>query len=348
MKTGITDASPAKDRNAGPELARIRPDGSSMAGKRREVDGILLLDKPRGRSSNQALGRVKYLLQAKKAGHTGALDPRATGLLPLCFGQATKVSGWLLDADKRYIAEARLGVETDSADLDGAVIREAVVPEIAPATLRELEQRFSGEQAQVPPMVSALKHQGRRLYELARQGMEVDRPPRAVRIHFLGIEQTAPDRLRLEVHCSKGTYIRSLVADIGHALGCGAAVDTLHRVGHGHFDASAMVSLEAIEAAFAAGGAAAIEALLQPAETALAHWPAVTLDAAASAAMRHGNPAGAEAVLAQSPGAPDAPLEADTGWSLVRIFDADRRFLAVGVRDDQGQIRARRLFVPAA
>lgn len=319
-----------------------------MASRRREVDGILLLDKPRGRSSNQALGRVKYLLQAKKAGHTGALDPRATGLLPLCFGQATKVSGWLLDADKRYVAEARLGVETDSADLDGAVIREAEVPPIEPGTLRELEQRFSGAQAQVPPMVSALKHQGKRLYELARQGVEVDRPPRPVQIHSLRIEQAAPDCLRLEVHCSKGTYIRSLVADIGHLLGCGAAVDTLHRVGHGHFDAAAMVTLEAIEAAYEKGGAGAIEALLQPAETALAHWPAVTLDAAASAAMRHGNPAAATAVTGQVPGASDAPHEADTGWRLVRVFDADGRFLAVGVEDSDGQIRARRLFVPAA
>ncbi|WP_018875897.1 tRNA pseudouridine(55) synthase TruB [Thioalkalivibrio sp. ALE31] len=319
-----------------------------MAGKRREVDGILLLDKPRGRSSNQALGRVKYLLQAKKAGHTGALDPRATGLLPLCFGQATKVSGWLLDADKRYIAEAQLGVETDSADLDGEVIRESRVPAIDSTTLRELEQRFSGDQAQVPPMVSALKHQGQRLYELARRGVEVERPPRPVRIHSLRIEQTAPDRLRLEVHCSKGTYIRSLVADIGHALGCGAAVDTLHRVGHGHFDAESMVSLETVEAAFEAGGAAAIEALLQPAEAALAHWPAVTLDAAASAAMRHGNPAAATAVIAEAPGASDAPREAETGWALVRVFDAAGAFLAVGVRDDAGQVRARRLFVPAA
>ncbi|WP_018872386.1 tRNA pseudouridine(55) synthase TruB [Thioalkalivibrio sp. ALJ16] len=319
-----------------------------MAGKRRDVDGILLLDKPRGRSSNQALGRVKYLLQAKKAGHTGALDPRATGLLPLCFGQATKVSGWLLDADKRYLAEARLGVETDSADLDGAVIREAPVPAIEPAQLRALERQFSGAQEQVPPMVSALKHQGRRLYELARQGVEVERPPRPVQIHSLRIEQTAPDRLRLEVHCSKGTYIRSLVADIGHALGCGAAVDTLHRVGHGHFDAAAMVSLDSVEAAFEAGGAAAIEALLQPAEAALAHWPSVRLDAAASAAMRHGNPAATAAINDRSPGAADAPVEAETGWPLVRVVDADGGFLAVAAEDPAGWVRARRLFVPAA
>ncbi len=347
MRTRATTAATrTRGRNAGPEPRRVvLPMASS---KRREVDGILLLDKPRGRSSNQALGRVKYLLQAKKAGHTGALDPRATGLLPLCFGQATKVSGWLLDADKRYIAEAQLGVETDSADLDGAVIREAPIPTIDDAMLRDLERRFSGAQKQVPPMVSALKHQGKRLYELARQGVEVDRPPRPVQIHSLKIEAVGPDRLRLEVHCSKGTYIRSLVADIGHAFGCGAAVDTLHRVGHGHFDADAMVSLDAIEAAFEAGGAAAIEAMLQPAEAALAHWPSVTLDAAASAAMRHGNPASGTAVIAAAPGAADAPAEEDTGWPLVCVFAADGGFLAVGVQDGEGQVLARRLFVPAA
>ncbi|WP_019626300.1 tRNA pseudouridine(55) synthase TruB [Thioalkalivibrio sp. ALJT] len=319
-----------------------------MAGKRREVDGILLLDKPRGRSSNQVLGRVKYLLQAKKAGHTGALDPRATGLLPLCFGQATKVSGWLLDADKRYLAEARLGIETDSADLDGTVIRESPVPVIEPAQLRALERQFSGAQEQVPPMVSALKHRGRRLYELARQGVEVERPPRPVRIHMLSIEQTAPDRLRFEVHCSKGTYIRSLVADVGRELGCGAAVDILHRVGHGHFNAAAMVSLDAIETAFEAGGAAAIEAMLQPAEAALAHWPSVRLDAAASAAMRHGNPAPAAAIIARTSGADDAPAEAGSGWPLVQVVDAEGRFLAVAVEDPAGWVRARRLFVSAA
>lgn len=313
--------------------------------KRRDIDGILLLNKPRGRSSNQALGRVKYLLQARKAGHTGSLDPRATGLLPLCFGQATKISAWLLDADKRYVAEARLGVETDSGDLDGTVIREAAVPALAPASLRELEQRFRGEQEQVPPMVSALKHQGQRLYELARQGVELDRPARAVQIHSLDIELVTPDRLRLGVHCSKGTYIRSLVADIGYALGCGAAVDTLHRVGHGRFDAAAMVSLEAIETAFEAGGTAAVEALLLPPQAALEHWPSVTLDSVASAAVRHGNPVMATAVTAQTPGVVDGPHEAETGWPLVRVFDARGSFLAVGVRDAEGHVRPRRLFV---
>lgn len=318
-----------------------------MARARRDIDGILLLDKPQGLSSTQALGRVKYLLQAKKAGHTGALDPRATGLLPLCFGQATKVSGWLLDADKRYLAEARLGVETDSADLDGTVIREARVPELDDATLARLQEQFSGTLAQVPPMFSALKQDGQRLYELARKGIEVERAPREVRIHELRIEQTAPDRLRLEVHCSKGTYIRSLVADIGRALGCGAAVDSLRRVGHGAFDTRRMVALDALEALCEARGPGAIEALLLPPEAALAHWPSVTLDGRASAALRHGNAAAADAVTAASPGQGAGPLD-EHGWPLVRVFDPEGKFLAVAARDPQGRILPRRLFVAAA
>lgn len=318
-----------------------------MARARREVDGILLLDKPRGPSSTQVLGRVKYLLQARKAGHTGALDPRATGLLPLCFGQATKVSGWLLDADKHYVAEAQLGVETDSADLDGAIIREAPVPAIEPERLRALEQQFSGAQAQVPPMVSALKHDGQRLYELARRGVEVERPPRPVQIHALSIEAIAPERLRIDVRCSKGTYVRSLVVDIGHALGCGAAVDSLRRIGHGPFEAAAMVTMEQVEAAFEAGGAAAIEAMLQAPETALGHWPSVSLNAQASAAMRHGHPADPEAIESRTPGTEGAPVEAESGWPLVRVYDAEGGFLAVGARKPDGRVRPRRLFVPA-
>lgn len=318
-----------------------------MARPRRDIDGILLLDKPQGLSSTQALGRVKYLLQAKKAGHTGALDPRATGLLPLCFGQATKVSGWLLDADKRYIAEARLGVETDSADLDGEVIHEAPVPELDDSILARLQEQFSGTLAQVPPMVSALKRDGQRLYELARRGIEVERAPREVRIQELRIQQTAPDRLRLEVHCSKGTYIRSLVADIGRELGCGAAVDSLRRVGHGAFDTRRMVTLDALEALYEARGAGAIEALLLPPEAALVHWPAVTLEAPAAGALRHGNAAAPEMVTGEMAGQGDGPLD-DQGWPLVRVFDPEGRFLAVAARDPSGGIRPRRLFVTAA
>ena len=314
--------------------------------KGRNVDGILLLDKPQGLSSSQALGRVKYLLGARKAGHTGALDPRATGLLPLCFGQATKVSGWLLDADKRYTALARLGVETDSADMDGRVLSEAPVPTLAPEDLARLEREFSGALEQVPPMVSALKQDGRRLYELAREGVEVERPPRPVQVHSLHIEPRGEDRLHLEVHCSKGTYIRSLVADIGRALGCGAAVEELRRTGHGVFDASAMWTREALEERFEQGGAAAIEACLLPAEAALADWPQVQVNDAGAAALRHGNPAPAESVTVHVAGCSPDPGPEDPPGILVRMHDAQGRFLGVGLQDADGIIRPRRLFIP--
>ncbi|WP_028491362.1 tRNA pseudouridine(55) synthase TruB [Thioalkalivibrio sp. ALE19] len=313
--------------------------------KGRNVDGILLLDKPQGLSSNQALGRVKYLLGARKAGHTGALDPRATGLLPLCFGQATKVSGWLLDADKRYVAVARLGVETDSADMDGEILAESPVPAITDEDLARLDRGFTGDLEQVPPMVSALKKDGRRLYELAREGVEVDRPPRPVRIHSLNIERRADDRLRLEVHCSKGTYIRSLVTDIGEALGCGAAVEELRRTGHGAFAADAMWTLEALEQRFEEGGAAAIEAGLLPSEAALSGWPQLHLGAAGAAALRHGNPAGAEAVSERIAGVSPAADEPEAGGVLVRLHGPAGEFLGVGLEAGDGTIRPRRLFV---
>lgn len=315
--------------------------------KGRNVDGILLLDKPQGLSSSQALGRVKYLLGARKAGHTGALDPRATGLLPLCFGQATKVSGWLLDADKRYVAVARLGVETDSADMDGEILAESPVPVITDEDLARLERDFTGDLEQVPPMVSALKKDGRRLYELAREGVEVDRPPRPVRIHSLNIERLADDRLRLEVYCSKGTYIRSLVADIGGALGCGAAVEELRRTAHGVFDAEAMWTREALEERFEAGGPAAIEACLLPAEAALAGWPQVHLNATGAAALRHGNPADAETVERQVTGASPVPDEAGPAGILVRMHGPEGEFLGVGLQDAKGAVRPRRLFTTA-
>jgi tRNA pseudouridine(55) synthase len=160
--------------------------------QRRDIDGIILLDKPLGLSSNQALGRVKYLLAARKAGHTGSLDPLATGLLPLCFGQATKVSGWLLDADKRYVAVARLGVETATGDLEGEVLHEAPVPVLSDAEIEAACAGLRGTITQVPPMYSALKHDGQRLYDLARQGIEVERPARTVTIHSLEITRVGP------------------------------------------------------------------------------------------------------------------------------------------------------------
>ena len=300
--------------------------------KRRDVDGIILLDKPLGLSSNQALGRVKYLLAARKAGHTGSLDPLATGLLPLCFGQATKVSGWLLDADKRYMAVARLGVETATGDLEGEVLREMPVPALSDADIEAACAGLRGPIQQVPPMYSALKHEGQRLYDLARRGIEVERPARAVMIHSLLAEQVAPDRLRLEVHCSKGTYIRTLVQDLGRALGCGATVAELRRTGHGAFDAAEMVSMATLEAAAAEGGPEAIERWLLPADRALADRPEVRLDAASSRFLRQGQPVFVPGVRETGP---------------LRLYGAAGEFLGIGELLDDGRVAPRRLFVSA-
>lgn len=298
--------------------------------QRRDIDGIILLDKPLGWSSNQALGRVKYLLAARKAGHTGSLDPLATGLLPLCFGQATKVSGWLLDADKRYEAVARLGVVTSTGDLEGEILRESPVPALSAAEIEQACAGLRGEIRQIPPMYSALKHQGRRLYELARRGVEVERPARTVTVHALTAAMIAPDRLRLQVWCSKGTYVRTLVEDLGQALGCGATVAELRRTGHGAFDAADMVTLETLENAAAEAGPQGLERWLLPADRALADRPEVRLDAASSRFLRQGQPVFV-------PGVRDAgPL---------RLYDPQGRFIGIGVLQDDGRVAPRRLFV---
>lgn len=303
-----------------------------MAIQRRDIDGILLLDKPLGLSSNQALGRVKYLLAARKAGHTGSLDPLATGLLPLCFGQATKVSGWLLDADKRYVALARLGVQTTTGDLEGEVLQERPVPAYSDAEIETACAGFRGVIQQVPPMHSALKHQGQRLYALARQGIEVERPPRTVTIHALQAERSAPDHLRLEVQCSKGTYIRTLVEDLGRALGCGATVAELRRTGHGAFDAAQMVDLPTLEAAAAEGGPQALEAWLLPPDRALAHWPQIRLDAASRRFLRQGQPVFVAGV--RNPG-------------RVRLYGPDGDFIGIGAVQEDGRVAPQRLLVSA-
>ncbi len=218
---------------------------------RRPVHGVLLLDKPLGWSSNDALQKVKWLLRAEKAGHTGTLDPLATGVLPLCFGGATKFSQLQLDADKTYLATARLGVKTSTADAEGEVIEERAVNVTAQA-LQNVVARFTGPIRQIPPMHSALKKDGKALYEYARAGIEVERVARDVTIHGLTIdfdEQDGAQRaVQMTVRCSKGTYIRTLGEDIGEALGCGAHLTALRRVETGGFLAAQCVTLEALEA----------------------------------------------------------------------------------------------------
>jgi tRNA pseudouridine55 synthase len=251
----------------------------------RRVDGVLLLDKPIGLTSNDALQKARRLFSAAKGGHTGTLDPLATGLLPLCFGEATKFSADLLDADKTYEAVLKLGVTTDSGDVDGKVIATAPVDVSAEDVARVLPQ-FTGDLQQIPPMHSALKRDGRPLYELARQGIEVERAPRAVTIHSLECLAFAGDTLSLRVACSKGTYIRVLAADIGRALGCGAHLIALRRTVVGDLDLANAVTLAELNELDEAGRAVHLQLV-----DALVHTlPIVTVEGEAEQRFRHGNP----------------------------------------------------------
>lgn len=291
---------------------------------RSHTGGILLVDKPEGLSSNAVLSRAKRIVGIRKAGHAGTLDPMASGLLVLCFGQATKVAGFLLDADKRYRAEVQLGVSTDSEDAEGTVIARERVPALDDAALEAVLERFRGPIEQVPPMYSALKHQGRRLYELARKGEQVERKPRSIVIHRLSLIERSAERLCLDVHCSKGSYIRSLARDIGAAIGCGAHLSALRRTSSAPFDVGEAVALEALESL---SGEQA-QALLMPADQALEHLPAVELDGQLAGRVLHGQRlAGVRA--------------AHSGQ--VRMYGPDG-FLGVGEMDGQGHLRPVRLF----
>jgi tRNA pseudouridine55 synthase len=293
---------------------------------RRDVHGILLLDKPVGRSSNAALQDVKHLFGARKAGHTGSLDPLASGLLPICLGEATKVSGFLLDAAKSYWLRCRLGVSTTTGDAEGEVIETRAVPALTRNGVEAVLARFVGRIEQVPPMYSALKHQGERLYKLARQGIEVERKPREVVIHALTLLELGSDELTLEVRCSKGTYVRTLAEDIGRVLGCGAHVSALRRTALGPFGEASMVTLETLRA-HAEQGQAALDALLLPMDQALADWPEVRLNADSAYFIRQGQPVQV----------PRAPVQ---GW--VRIY-AEQGFLGIGEIMDDGRVAPRRL-----
>ena len=241
---------------------------------RRAVHGVLLLDKPLGLSSNDALQKAKRLFRAEKAGHTGTLDPLATGLLPLCFGAATKFSQVSLDADKRYVATLQLGATTSTADAEGEVLQRRAVS-VTDGQLAEACRRFVGDIDQVPPMHSALKHEGRALYEYARQGVEIERAARRVTIHDIAILGRQDDRVTLDVTCTKGTYIRTLAQDIGEALGCGAHLAALRRSGSGPLTLEGAVTLEQL----AALTESARDGLLMDADALLADAPIVRLDA---------------------------------------------------------------------
>ncbi|MEN8214397.1 MAG: tRNA pseudouridine(55) synthase TruB, partial [Pseudomonadota bacterium] len=230
--------------------------------KGRNISGILLLDKPLNLTSNAALQRVKRFYKADKAGHTGSLDPLATGLLPICLGAATKASAFLLDADKRYLTTVKLGEKTSTADAEGEVIEQRSVEGVTPQRVEEILQQFIGDIEQLPPMYSAVKHKGERLYKLAREGKEVERQPRQITIYSIGLVSLQDDLLELDIHCSKGTYVRTLAEDIGEALGCGGHVAALRRTAVGPYDGSNMVPLEKVERLGLEGDLQALDQLL--------------------------------------------------------------------------------------
>lgn len=297
----------------------------------RDVTGILLLDKPIGLTSNDALQRVKRIYRAAKAGHTGSLDPLATGLLPVCLGAATKFSAYLLDADKRYRVRVHLGVTTSTADAEGEVLEQLPVEGVDAARIEGVLRGFRGEIDQLPPMYSAVKHGGERLYRLARRGLEVERQPRRIQIFVLELVEIALPEIELDVHCSKGTYVRTLAEDIGRGLGCGGHVSALRRTGVGPFSEASVgfVTLEQLRAlAEHEGAAPRLDALLLPLESALGHWPAVRLSADAAFYLQQG-----QAVLV-----PQAPTQ-----GLVRLYDGTQRFLGVGEILDDGKVQPKRL-----
>lgn len=302
-----------------------------MARKGRRVNGILLLDKPMGLTSNAVLQRVKSMYRARKAGHTGSLDPLATGLLPICFGEATKISSFLLGASKRYFITACFGVVTDTGDADGNLLAEQEVETIDAAALQSILERNVGVLEQVPPMFSALKHRGQRLYDLARRGLVVERKPRTIRIDRLRLIAVRGTEADLEVLCSKGTYVRTLVADIGAALGPGAHVSALRRTGLGPYDeASGLRTMDEVEAA-AQEDPEALDSLLLPMETALMDWPALHLPNEVAFYVRQGQPVWI----------PKAPPE---GW--VRLYAGKDCFLGMGTILQDGRVAPKRLVLP--
>ncbi|GGO88617.1 tRNA pseudouridine synthase B [Marinobacterium nitratireducens] len=311
--------------------------------KGRMLDGILLVDKPAGLTSNGVLQRVKRLYGAAKAGHTGALDPLATGMLPITFGEATKFSQFLLDADKRYLTTAKLGVRTTTSDADGDVVEQREVPaDLDRARIEALlEAHFLGEIEQVPSMYSALKHQGQPLYKLARKGVQVEVKPRRVTIYEIRMTALRGDEIDLDIRCSKGTYIRSIVEDLGLLLGCGAHVQMLRRLDTGPYKADMMIGLEQLQSlATPAAGSddekgiqARLDALLLPVTSALEDLPSIELEAEQAQRVLQGQRLALRDVAAVE---------------LIKIFERDNgRFLGIAQISDDGVLRPRRLLATA-
>jgi tRNA pseudouridine55 synthase len=299
--------------------------------KRRDITGVLVLDKPTGITSNGVLQAARRIFRARKAGHTGSLDPLASGVLPICFGEATKLSGWLLDARKTYEVTARLGERTDTADSTGVVIEIHDVPDLTRDQVSAILEGFLGPIEQVPPMYSALKQGGRRLYELARKGETVDRPPRKVTIHEIELLDLEDKDLRFRVCCSKGTYVRTLVEDLAAELGTVGHVAALRRTASGPFDIASAVTLEQLESEATSGGMG-LDARLLSADSAVPDLPAVSLEPGEVDRIRCGQRIARGALGVEGP---------------VRLYGPDGEMLGIGEMDG-GRLLPRRMFVPSA
>ncbi|GAB3215772.1 MAG: tRNA pseudouridine(55) synthase TruB [Aeromonadaceae bacterium] len=302
--------------------------------KGRDVHGILLLAKPSGITSNDALQQVKRIYNAAKAGHTGALDPLATGMLPICLGEATKFSQFLLDADKRYQVTAKLGERTNTSDADGTIISTRPLTFTEPQ-LQQALMSFRGGSLQVPSMFSALKHQGKPLYEYAREGIEIEREARPITVYELNVLEFSGDKLVLDIHCSKGTYIRTIIDDLGEMLGCGAHVTQLHRSQVASYPAERMLTIEQLQAIFERCKAEGrppreeLDPLLLPMDTAVDSLPEVNMSAVVASYVTQG-----QAVqVAQVPA---------SGFVRMTVGD-EREFIGVGEIDDDGKVAPRRL-----
>ena len=304
---------------------RHRPAGG------RDLHGILILDKPAGLTSNEALQRVKQLFNARKAGHTGSLDKMATGLLPICFGDATKFTSFLLESDKSYRAIFKLGEETATGDALGEVLKRAPVADYSTREIEDVLQKFRGPITQIPPMYSALKKDGKRLYELAYQGIEVEREPRQITIYHINLCRHERDILELVINCSKGTYIRTLAEDIGRQLGCGAHVAELRRTGAGPFTDQQMTGLPELEQ-LAASDRAALDKKLFGIDAAMANLPAVKLASSVSDYLCDG-----QAVII-----PRAPTS-----GTLRLYTDGGDFIGVGEVLEDGRVAPRRLVIHA-
>jgi len=300
------------------------------------VHGVLLLDKQQGASSNDVLQKVKRLYNANRAGHTGALDPLATGMLPICLGEATKFSQYLLDSDKRYRVIARLGQRTDTSDADGQVVEERPVTFTA-AELASALESFRGNTQQIPSMYSALKYQGKKLYEYARQGIEVPREARPITVYELLFIRHEGDELELEIHCSKGTYIRTIIDDLGEKLGCGAHVIYLRRLAVSRYPIERMVTLEQLQELVQQAeqqeipAAELLDPLLMPMDSPASDFPVVNIPTVVAAYFKNGQPVRASTT---------------PGEGLVRVTEGEEgKFIGMGEIDDEGRVAPRRLVV---